>query len=89
MPKNAVASKAFYIKQLIMDHLDELEDVYLAEQRLEQLRQGNDEILGSEEFWSGLDVDVVESLSSEGPLSGIQLGKPEPAWLNLAEMATP
>ena len=57
LAKQTGRSKAFYIKQLIMDHLDELEDVYLAEHRLEQLRQGNDEILGSEEFWSGLDVD--------------------------------
>ncbi len=50
-------SKAFYIKQLIIDHLDDLEDVYLAEQRLEQLRQGKDEVINSQEFWSGLDVD--------------------------------
>jgi RHH-type rel operon transcriptional repressor/antitoxin RelB len=45
-------SKAFYIKQLIMDHLDDLEDVYLAAQRLEQLRQGNDKIVNSEDFWN-------------------------------------
>ncbi len=50
-------SKAFYIKQLIMDNLDDLEDVYLAEHRLEQLRQGNDEIINSGEFWSGFDVE--------------------------------
>ena len=50
-------SKAFYIKKLIMDHLDDLEDIYLAEHRLEQLRQGNDEIINSDEFWSGFDVE--------------------------------
>lgn len=48
-------SKAFYIKKIIMDHLDDLEDVYLAEYRLEQLRQGKDEIVSSEEFWSELE----------------------------------
>ncbi|MFO7801025.1 MAG: TraY domain-containing protein [Desulfovermiculus sp.] len=57
LSKQTGRSKAFYIKQLIMDHLDDLEDVYLAEQRLEQLRQGHDEIVNSEEFWGGLDVD--------------------------------
>ena len=57
LSKQTGRSKAFYIKQLIMDHLDDLEDVYLAEQRLEQLRQGHDEIVDSEEFWVGLDVD--------------------------------
>lgn len=40
-----------------MDHLDDLEDIYLAEHRLEQLRQGNDEIINSDEFWSGFDVE--------------------------------
>ena len=50
-------SKAFYIKKLIVDHLDDLEDIYLAEHRLEQLRQGNDEIINSDEFWSGFDVE--------------------------------
>ncbi|WP_291322515.1 DUF6290 family protein [Desulfonatronospira sp.] len=57
LAKRTGRSKAFYIKQLIMEHLDDLEDVYLAEQRLEQLRQGNDELIKGDEFWSGLDVD--------------------------------
>lgn len=57
LAKQTGRSKAFYIKQLIMEHLDDLEDVYLAEQRLEQLRQGNDELIKGDEFWSGLDVD--------------------------------
>ena len=57
LAKQTGRSKAFYIKQLIVENLDDLEDVYLSEQRLEQLRQGKDTILNSEEFWSGLDVD--------------------------------
>lgn len=31
-------SKSFYITEAILEHLDDLEDVYLAEQRLEDLR---------------------------------------------------
>ncbi|KQV32449.1 CopG family transcriptional regulator [Rhizobium sp. Root1203] len=33
-------SKSFYARQAILEHLDDLEDVYLAEKRLEELRQG-------------------------------------------------
>ena len=41
-----------------MDHLEDLEDAYLAEHRLERLQEGKDEIVSSEEFWSGLDDQV-------------------------------
>ena len=51
-------SRAFYIKKIIVDHLEDLEDVYLAEHRLEQLREGKDEIVSSEQFWSGLGDQV-------------------------------
>jgi len=33
-------SKTYYITQAILEHLDDLEDIYLAEQRLEDIRAG-------------------------------------------------
>ena len=33
-------TKTFYARQAILDHLDDLEDVFLAEKRLENLRSG-------------------------------------------------
>lgn len=33
-------SKAFYIREAILEHLDDMEDVFLAEKRLEDLRAG-------------------------------------------------
>ncbi len=33
-------SKAYYIREAVTEHLDDLEDVYLAEKRLEALRAG-------------------------------------------------
>ena len=33
-------SKAFYIREAILEHLDDLEDIYLAEKRLEDVRGG-------------------------------------------------
>ncbi|MBB3608432.1 TraY domain-containing protein [Rhizobium sp. BK602] len=45
----------FYIRQAIEAHLDDLEDLYLAERAMERIKSGEDEIIGSEEFWRGLD----------------------------------
>jgi RHH-type transcriptional regulator, rel operon repressor / antitoxin RelB len=33
-------SKSFYVRAALLEHLDDLEDVYLAEQRLEDVRAG-------------------------------------------------
>ncbi|WP_425356733.1 type II toxin-antitoxin system RelB family antitoxin [Vreelandella populi] len=44
-------TKTFYLRKLIEDPLEELEDAYLAEHAIEQLRQGRDRIMSSEEFW--------------------------------------
>ena len=48
-------SKTFYLRKLIEEHLEELEDAYLAEHALEQLRQGRDRVVTSEEFWRDLE----------------------------------
>ncbi|MFT4185035.1 MAG: DUF6290 family protein [Rhizobium sp.] len=45
----------FYIRQAIETHLDDLEDLYLAERAMERIKSGEDEIVSSEEFWRGLD----------------------------------
>lgn len=33
-------SKAFYIREAILEHIDNLEDIFLAEKRLEELKAG-------------------------------------------------
>jgi len=33
-------SKSFYVKEAICEHLSDLEDIYLAEKRLENIRAG-------------------------------------------------
>lgn len=48
-------SKAFYLRQIVEDNLDDLEDVYLAEARLEQLRAGKSATVGADEVWSDLE----------------------------------
>lgn len=48
-------SKAYYLRLLIEDNLDELEDIYLAEKRLEDLRAGKSSTVSAEEVWGDLD----------------------------------
>jgi RHH-type transcriptional regulator, rel operon repressor / antitoxin RelB len=42
-------SKTYYVREAILEHLDDLEDVYLAEQRLEELRAGRSQTYTLEE----------------------------------------
>ena len=45
----------YYIREAIESHLDDLEDIYLAEQALERLCRGEDEVVSAEAFWRGLE----------------------------------
>jgi RHH-type rel operon transcriptional repressor/antitoxin RelB len=47
-------TKTFYAREAILEHLDDLEDLYLAEQRLIDLKQGKDEVIDGEAFWRGV-----------------------------------
>ena len=44
----------FYIRQAIEEHLDDLEDLYLAERAVERLQRGGSRVVSAEEFWDGL-----------------------------------
>lgn len=48
-------TKSFYAREAIEVHLDTLEDIYLSERAIENLRRGDDRVLNSAEFWHGLD----------------------------------
>ncbi len=48
-------SKAYYLRLLIEENLDDLEDIYLAEQRLEDLRAGKTHTIKAREVWGDLD----------------------------------
>jgi RHH-type transcriptional regulator, rel operon repressor / antitoxin RelB len=45
----------FYMKAAIEEYIDDLEDLYLAEQALGRLNRGESRIVNLEEFWRGLD----------------------------------
>ena len=47
-------TKTFYAREAILEHLDDLEDVFLAGKRIEALKRGKDRSLSAEAFWNGL-----------------------------------
>lgn len=47
-------SKSFYVKEALMNYMDNLEDIYLAEKRLEDLRAGRETVLSSQDMWNDL-----------------------------------
>lgn len=47
-------TKSFYVREAILEHLDDLEDLYLAEQRLCDIRSGKDDVIDGEDFWHGV-----------------------------------
>lgn len=50
-------TKTFYMVEAIREHLDELEDLYLAEQRLIALHEGRSRTYTLEEVVRGLDLE--------------------------------
>jgi len=43
LARNTGRTATYYIREAIEQHLDDLEDIYLAEQTLERLRRGEDQ----------------------------------------------
>ena len=57
LAKRTGRSKTFYILEAIREHLDDLEDIYLAEATLERIRRGEERIYTSEEMEKLLEVE--------------------------------
>jgi RHH-type rel operon transcriptional repressor/antitoxin RelB len=50
-------TKTFYVREAILEHLDDLEDIYLAEKRLEDIRVGREETIPLEQVERDLDLE--------------------------------
>lgn len=50
-------SKTFYILEALKEHLEDLEDMYIAEQRLADIRAGRSRVLSSDEVEAMLRVE--------------------------------
>ena len=49
--------KSFYVKKAILTHLDDIEDIYLAENRLESIRAGDTQTIPLQEILAQYDLD--------------------------------
>jgi RHH-type rel operon transcriptional repressor/antitoxin RelB len=50
-------TKAFYIREIILEHLDDLEDYYLAADRAERVRKGREKTVSSKQLRKDLGLD--------------------------------
>jgi len=50
-------TKSYYAREAIEEHLDDLEDIYIAEKALEDIRAGRAEVIDSKEMWSRLGLE--------------------------------
>jgi RHH-type rel operon transcriptional repressor/antitoxin RelB len=50
-------SKSFYVKEAILEHLDDIEDIYLAEKRLEDLRSGRTQTVSLQDVMKRYGMD--------------------------------
>lgn len=50
-------SKSFYVKEAILEHLDDIEDIYLAEKRLEDIRAGRTQTIPLQEVMKKYGMD--------------------------------
>ncbi len=50
-------SKAYYLRELVKNGLDDLEDYYLAAATLERVRKGDEKVYSSEEVRKELGLD--------------------------------
>lgn len=50
-------SKSFYVKEAIIDHLDDIEDIYLAEKRLERILSGRTQTVSIQEVMKRYGMD--------------------------------
>jgi RHH-type rel operon transcriptional repressor/antitoxin RelB len=49
LAKETGRTKSFYVREAVLEHLDDLEDLYMAEQRLREIREGKVKTIPLEE----------------------------------------
>lgn len=57
LAKKTGRTKTYYVREAITEHLDEMEDVYLAQQVLERVRSGTEETIPLETLMQDYGVE--------------------------------
>jgi RHH-type transcriptional regulator, rel operon repressor / antitoxin RelB len=47
-------TKSYYARQAIVEKIEDLEDIYLAEKALERIRAGKEDVISADEMWRDL-----------------------------------
>lgn len=48
---------AFYVREALLEHLEDLEDIYLADATMERVRAGKSELISTEQLSKNLGLD--------------------------------
>ncbi len=48
-------TSAYYIREAIEKHIEDMEDLYLAEEATRRIQRGESKVVNAEEFWRDLD----------------------------------
>lgn len=48
-------SKTYYVREALIQKLEDMEDLYMAEAVMERIASGQEKVISAEEFWRGLD----------------------------------
>ncbi|WP_306180767.1 DUF6290 family protein [Rhizobium sp. AN73] len=48
-------TSAYYIREAIEKHIEDMEDLYLAEEATRRIQRGDLKVVSAEEFWRDLD----------------------------------
>lgn len=48
-------SKTYYVREALIQKLEDMEDLYMAEAVMERIVSGEEKVISAEEFWRGLD----------------------------------
>ena len=48
-------TSAYYIREAIEKHIEDMEDLYLAEEATRRIQRGEAKVISAEEFWRDLD----------------------------------
>lgn len=55
LAKETGRTKSYYAREAILEKIEDMEDVYLAEQVLERIRMGKEKVISADEMWRGLE----------------------------------
>ena len=55
LAKETGRTKSYYAREAILEKIEDMEDVYLAEHILERIRMGKEKAISADEMWRGLE----------------------------------